>query len=212
MSCRSAGISRSSNRRVPIRASRVIDETHARDELHREETALVLDEQLVEAHQIRVRHIGEASELSFQAIEVGRAGPKQGLQCDDFVADRCRALRRRRPCPPRPAGAPPESALVPGKCSSARTADAAAPADARETSAYPRGPPAAASLQARGRDRSRRRDRTYASRADGSCSSASSKTARRRRCRSGVWLIGGSSPSSRQTSTAVSCFPVEPRL
>src|SRR5947209_1627706 len=70
-----------------IRSSSVIDEMHALHELHREETPIVLDKQLVEAYQIRVSDIGQASELSFEPIQVGCAGPKKGLECDDFVAE-----------------------------------------------------------------------------------------------------------------------------
>ena len=87
MSWRSAGIEPVVESAGPVRASHVVDEAHARHELHREEAALVLDEQLVEAHQVRVRHIGEASEFSFQPIEVGRARPQEGFQCDDLVAN-----------------------------------------------------------------------------------------------------------------------------
>ena len=72
---------------APVRSAHVLDEAHAVDELHREEAPVVLDEQLVETHQIRVRHIGEASELPLQPIEIGGAGAKQGLQRDDLVAD-----------------------------------------------------------------------------------------------------------------------------
>ena len=60
-----------------VRAPHVVDEAHARHELHGEEAALVLDEQLVEAHQVGVRHVGEASELPFQPVEVGGTGPQR---------------------------------------------------------------------------------------------------------------------------------------
>ena len=85
ISCRRACTSRSSE--ASARSARVVDEAHAPDELHREETPLFLDEQFIEADQIRVSHIGEASELPLQTIEVGCAGAKQGLQSDDLVTD-----------------------------------------------------------------------------------------------------------------------------
>jgi hypothetical protein len=47
-----------------IHSSRVVDEAHAPDELHREKALIVLDEELVETRQVRVRHVGEAAELS----------------------------------------------------------------------------------------------------------------------------------------------------
>ena len=84
-SCRSASTSRSPEGQGVL--PRVVDEAHASDELHREETPLVLDEEFVEADQVRVRHIGETAELALQAIEVGRAGAEQGLERDDLVTD-----------------------------------------------------------------------------------------------------------------------------
>ena len=122
-SCRSAAIEPVVESCGPVGTSRVVDEAHALHELHREETAVVLDEQLVEAHQIRVRHIGEASELPLQPIEVGRRRSAARSSARRPRRGRGRALRRRRPCRPRPAAASLESARCRGTAPRPRTAD-----------------------------------------------------------------------------------------
>ena len=44
----------------------------ALDELHREEPALAVAEELVELHQVRVREVGERAELLLEAVERAR--------------------------------------------------------------------------------------------------------------------------------------------
>ena len=70
-----------------IHSSRVVDKADAADEFHREETPLVVDEQLIEADQILMSDIGKASEFALQTIERGGARLTQGLQRNDLVAD-----------------------------------------------------------------------------------------------------------------------------
>ena len=144
MSCRSAGDEPVVESARPVRAPHVIDEAHARHELHREEAALVLDEELIEAHQVRVRHVGEASELPFQPIEVGRTGPQKRLQCDDLVAN---SVVHFIDGPHAACAQPAHHAKAPGAGKLLLGLDRRSQqlaADGRETSACPRGPAGAA--------------------------------------------------------------------
>ena len=60
-----------------------IDAVH---ELHGEEALRVLDDELVQGHQVPVGDVGQAAELSFEVIEISRVDAQQRLQCDDLVA------------------------------------------------------------------------------------------------------------------------------
>ena len=69
-----------------ICAPRVVNEVDAVDQFHGEEALFVVDEQLIEAHEIRMRHIGEDAELLLQPKQVGGTAPAEGLERDGFVA------------------------------------------------------------------------------------------------------------------------------
>ena len=68
--------------------SQVLNEVGAPHELHREETAGVVGEQLVQADQIGMHDIREASKLTFQSVRVSRCRVTQCLEGHDFVPDR----------------------------------------------------------------------------------------------------------------------------
>ena len=69
-----------------IGASRVLDEVDAIDQFHGEEALVVVDEQLIEADEIRMRHIGQDPELLLQPKQVGGTAPAEGFERDGFVA------------------------------------------------------------------------------------------------------------------------------
>src|SRR5262249_46306116 len=56
------------------------------DELHREEPAAALSEELVELDEVRVRELCERSELLLEMVERAPVVPRQRLQRDDGVA------------------------------------------------------------------------------------------------------------------------------
>ena len=85
-SCRSADVRRSIDTEIACASPDVLHEVDALHELHREEAPRVLDDELVEADDVRMRHTGEASELLFQPVNAGWRGVTQGLERDDFVA------------------------------------------------------------------------------------------------------------------------------
>ena len=170
-----------------IGASRVIDEAHALDELHREKTAVVLDEQLVEAGEIRVSDVGETSKLPFQPIQIGGTGPQQGLQRDDLVAHSVVHLVDHAHSP-RAQPSHDAKARGAGKRSSASTADQQSGGRSRNERACWCAANSRITSVSRSGSLAQARS-TYPRERTTSYSSASSKTARRRRCQSGVWLM-----------------------
>ena len=69
------------------RPADVFDEIDAVHQLHREEAIRAFHDELVQRHEIRMRHIRQAAKLAFEPIDVARAHPKQRFQRDDFPAD-----------------------------------------------------------------------------------------------------------------------------
>jgi hypothetical protein len=70
---------RSSSRGVQPTAH-VLDEARTRHELHREEAVALADEELVQAHEIRMAQLGEGAELPLEPVDLFRAEMSQGLR------------------------------------------------------------------------------------------------------------------------------------
>ncbi|MFN8642593.1 MAG: hypothetical protein U0802_13435 [Candidatus Binatia bacterium] len=61
-------------------AAQVVDDVDAVDQLHREEALLVVDDEVVELDQVRMRQAGERAELLFEQVDLFRRVGAQGLQ------------------------------------------------------------------------------------------------------------------------------------
>src|SRR6185295_10355698 len=68
-------------------STHIPDEAHTPHAFHREERSLIIDEQLVQADQVRMCDVGQAAELALQSIEVGGATPAQRFQRHHLVSE-----------------------------------------------------------------------------------------------------------------------------
>ena len=64
----------------------VLEEADAVDQLHREEPAAVVADQLVEGGQVDVGHVGERTELALEVVQQGGVGARQRLEGDAAAA------------------------------------------------------------------------------------------------------------------------------
>ena len=76
--------------RVDVPRAHVAEEVEPAHQLHRDEPAIAIVQQLVERHQVRVVHVGQLAELLLEQIQVRRLGALSVLSATTVSSSRSR--------------------------------------------------------------------------------------------------------------------------